>query len=507
METAQLSAQRWSPSYAAVGVLPPGRCAIKDTKSHPNKQNTSVCGLADGYLNARSILARSYATKDNVVAVGKPSLTRSAATVVGLFSNHHYPAAPDHRHVDLPASVPGIAVTLKSPTTVTKTRIKQEVKCGGTKLAEGNAVKSLKCDDTCALLERNRKLVLALNIDQDTHKDDHIPYQAETLNMYLKTPAWAQTQEKQLRLFAADPDQKRLRFKPMKNNERAFIHALAEDFGFDSESMDPEPHRHVAIFKTPRFVMAPMKTLAECVRIRQIQRTMSTGVSAITTESKAKAKASNLVGDPLNALLLTDARFGLTVEELRTAINPSLAVSGTGLQFDISFLPSEEIVLVPLQQQVSSERALETTLSNLKPGFVKALTSPNFLGRLQLCRVDDSLNIERRESDSASSGWSQVAAKAAAPKRDVPHNGLFSGPRNKNNFAIFSTAASKKKAVSEETMVQTGSSKTKKTQRQESVDEDWMAAEEREEEKERLVSGENTARNSGDEGEVDETTV
>ncbi|TLD39430.1 hypothetical protein E2P81_ATG00417 [Venturia nashicola] len=386
-------------------------------------------------------------------------------------------------------------------------RIKQEVKCGATKFAEGNAVKSLKCDDECARLERNRKLALALKIDHDAHRDDHIPYQAETLNMYLKTPAWAQSQEKELRLFAADPDQKRLRFKPMKNNERAFIHSLAEDFGFDSESMDPEPHRHVAIFKTPRFVMAPMKTLAECVRIRQTQRSMTTGMSAIAMEGKAKAKASNLVGDPLNALLLTHARFGLTVEELRTAISPTLATSGSGLQFDISFLPSEEIVLVPLQQQILSERALETTLSNLKPGFVKALTSPLFLGRLQLCRVDDSLNIERRESDSASSGWSQVAAKAAAPKRDISHDRLFSGPRNKNNFAIFSTAASKKKAVSEDTVAKRESSKVKKTQRQESVDEDWMAAEELEEEKERLVSGENTAKNSGDEGAADEMAV
>jgi transcriptional repressor NF-X1 len=374
------------------------------------------------------------------------------------------------------------------------------VKCGSTKFAEGNAAKGLKCDDECARLERNRKLALALNIDQDTHTDDHVPYQAETLNMYLKAPAWAQVQEKQLRLFAADPEEKRLRFKPMKNHERAFIHALSDDFGFDSESMDPEPHRHVAIFKTPRFVMAPMKTLVECARIRQIQRSIATGVSVITTEPKAKAKASNLVGDPLNALLLTHARFGLTVEEMRAAINPSLSTSGTGLQFDISFLPSEEIVLVPLQQQASSERALETTLSNLKPAFVKALSTPNFLGRLELCRVDDSLNIERRESDSASSGWSQVAAKAAAPRRDVTRDSLFSGPRNKNNFAVFATAASKKKAVSEDSG-KAESSKMKKVQRQESVDEDWMEAEEREEEKERLISGGNTAKNSGDEGD------
>lgn len=99
------------------------------------------------------------------------------------------------------------------------------------------------------------------------------------------------------------------------------------------------------------------------------------------------------------------------------------------------------------------------------------------------------LNIERQKSDSASSGWSQVAAKAAAPKRDIARDSLFSGPRNKNNFAVFSTAASKKKGVSDEIIGKPEFSKAKKIQRQESVDEDWQEAEEREGKKERLVSG------------------
>jgi transcriptional repressor NF-X1 len=54
----------------------------------------------------------------------------------------------------------------------------------------------------------------------------------------------------------------------MQANQRAFLHSLAEDYGFDSESQDPEPHRHICIFKTPRFVSAPMKTLAQCVKIK-----------------------------------------------------------------------------------------------------------------------------------------------------------------------------------------------------------------------------------------------
>jgi transcriptional repressor NF-X1 len=356
-------------------------------------------------------------------------------------------------------------------------RIKQEAKCNATKNNEGNVTKSLKCDEECARLERNRKLALALNIDPEAHKDDHIPYQAETLNMYLENTQWAQIQEKELRRFAADPEQRRLRFKPMKAGERAFLHALAEDFGFDSESMDPDPHRHVAIFKTPRFVMAPMKTLAECARIRQIQRAITASTAA---EAPKKIKASNVVGDPLNAFLITRARFGLTVEELRSIIAP---FSGD-TQFDISFLPSEEVVLRPLQQNPVSERTLEITLNALKPGISKAISSHS-LGSLQLCRIDDSLNIVHLESDQVNSGWSQVAAKAAAPRRTVATDMSVS---NKNKFTVFASSKSKGKKI-----------------REENIEEDWEAAEAREEEKEKLASRVGSGEESGLSGDDDVT--
>jgi transcriptional repressor NF-X1 len=309
--------------------------------------------------------------------------------------------------------------------------------------------------------------------------------------MYLENTNWAQIQEKDLRLFAADPDQKRLRFKPMKNRERAFLHALAEDFGFDSESMDPEPHRHVAIFKTPRFVTAPMKTLAECARIRKVLRTTAATAATSTAvpDAPKKIKASNVVGDPLNAFLITNARFGLTVEELRKAINPVLTTSGGGMQLDISFLPSEEIVLKPLQQVAVAERTLEATLLALKPALAKVL-SVNSVGKLQLCRIDDSLNILHLESDNANSGWSQVAAKAAAPRRSVLQDHVR--PRSSlNGFAVFSTAKGKAKSSA-------GGAKGGKM-KEENIEEDWEAAETREEEKEKAVS----AVGSSDEGGLD----
>lgn len=367
-------------------------------------------------------------------------------------------------------------------------RIKKEVSCGATKHTRGNLDKTLDCDDECARLERNRKLALALNIDPETHKDDHIPYSAETLNMFLNNAQWAQAQEKELRLLAADPDKKRLRFKPMQRAQRSFVHSLAEDFGFDSESMDPEPHRHVAIFKTPRFVMAPMKTLAECARIRHSQRLAAAQAPVNATQTK-KVKASNVVSDPYNGFLLTNPSFGLTLEELRAVIRPVLASSG-GIDLDISFLPSEEVVLKATRHTSTpqEEHDLDLVLTNLKTSLTTSIKAHNF-GTLQLCRVDNSLNVLRRESDSAANGgWSQVAAKAAAPSRAPfqPTVGV------KNNFTVLSTGTSKKKKKEEPKEV-------------EAVD-DWEAAEIAEEEREKDTSAHASA-GSGDEASVAKETV
>jgi len=299
--------------------------------------------------------------------------------------------------------------------------LKQEVRCTASKTSEGNSKKFLSCDDECARLLRNQKLAQALNIDPEAHKDDHIPYASDTLRMFRESVKWAQVQEREFRVFAADEGEKRLRFKPMLLHQRAFIHALAEDFGFDTESMDPEPHRHVAVFKTPRFVMAPMKTLAECVRIRS----SAEATTFIITETQRKLQATNEV---YNGFLLTHPRFGLTLEELRADFAASLD-STPGLAYIISFLPNEEIVIKARpasSSTVISPSAIEASIKSLKAPLAATTSSKRLAASIQLCTLDTSLNIMRRELDDPANngGWSQVAAKGAAPRSAPRQTGV-----------------------------------------------------------------------------------
>ena len=289
--------------------------------------------------------------------------------------------------------------------------LKQEVKCNASKTGEGNSSKSLECDDECARLARNRKLALALNIDPEAHKDDHIPYSYDTLKMFRENFKWCQSQEREIRLFAADESERRLRFKPTPPHQRAFLHSLSEDFGLDSESMDPEPYRHVAVFKTPRFVMVPMKTLAECVRIR----TSAEANSAPVPEAHKKLQANNEI---YNGFLLSNPRFGLTLEELRADCVTCLD-STPSLLYDISFLPNEEIVIKARpasSSTVISASAMEAAIKILKAPLSASISSQRLASSIQLCALDNSLNITRREMDDPANngGWSQVAAKGAA---------------------------------------------------------------------------------------------
>jgi transcriptional repressor NF-X1 len=268
----------------------------------------------------------------------------------------------------------------------------------------------------------------------------------------------------------------------MTATQRSFIHHLAEDFGLDSESMDPEPHRHVAIFKTPRFVRSPPKTLKESARIRNAQR-LASGKAVASSEAPANQVRANEVGEPFNSYVIVRPRFGLTIEEVRT----ELATFALPVQFDVEFLPNEEVI-IKSNSRTLDDQTLDQTLKNAKAPIATAIAAKN-LGTVQLCRTDSSLNIIRRETESGvSDGWSRVAAKSAASRRPLVQtasssNNLFSALAG-GNKVTFAKKKEKKPVVPVEPVV-----------------EDWEAAEMAEEEKEKLASG----HNSGAEEEVAQT--
>jgi len=309
-------------------------------------------------------------------------------------------------------------------------RKKEEVRCnargGIPELAD--RLSSLKCDDECARLDRNRSLAAALHIADD-HSDDHVPYSTATLKMYLEDVNWAHAQEELLREFAADPNERRLRFKPMKPPQRAFIHNMAEDFGFDGESVDPEPHRHVMLFKTPKFVSAPMKTLQQAARIKRAALNIGAPIHSVPSSANSGGEGTTSRSHQLehhwNGLLLTEPRFALTESELQAHLKKSAPTT----LFDVHFLAGgEQLILLPTDSSRQDSRQLAELLETLefriaaeikKHGLAKGVS----LGVFETSSVREPLLIHQKDGkeatlkNSTAGGWSQVAAKGSAPAR------------------------------------------------------------------------------------------
>lgn len=355
-------------------------------------------------------------------------------------------------------------------------RQKKQIRCGATRFNSGpDKHITLKCDDDCLRLERNQRLADALNIDPN-HTDDHVPYADKTLKMFRENITWAQSQERELRMFAADPELKRMRFKPMANHQRAFLHSLAEDYGLDSESQDPEPHRHVCLFKTPRFVSAPKKTLAQSLRL------VKTAAATAAAAAAKPATPANSQPSPqaFNALLLTTPRFGLTVEEVDRALASDIAAaarSGPALSFTTSFLPSEDIVIKAIPNfttaaiatsMAPTPQAVQSVLKDLKSAVARTISKAGLANGVVLCHADSSLNVVRREGDQAAGadGWSAVASKGTwrrAPSGKVAPPVASSSRAGGGFFALRKLELRKKKVEEEKA----------------EVEEDWEAAAEK----------------------------
>jgi len=313
---------------------------------------------------------------------------------------------------------------------------------------------------------------------------------------------WAQTQEREFRVFATS-DEKRLRFKPMASHQRAFLHALAEDYGLDSESQDPEPHRHVCVFKTPRFVSAPRKTLAQCVRIAKTAAALGASASSVTAAAPAAGIAEN--NEAFNALLLQEPRFGLTVDELDEALSAELVAAGgrpaAGLSFTTSFLPSDEIVIhakstamttaatvATSAPQSNTPKAIEAVLSSLKPVVAKTVTRLGLAkGPVLLCRVDTSLNVLRRETpagSASSGGWNAVASRgswrrggAAGKAQQAAAEQQQQRPSGMRSFVAL-RRLKREDGSDEEEKKKVVATKVKKVAEEE-VEDDWLAAAEK----------------------------
>ncbi|WAO88177.1 R3H domain-containing protein [Fusarium falciforme] len=288
---------------------------------------------------------------------------------------------------------------------------KKEFKCLASTSNPTPSRPELRCDEECERLDRNRRLAAALNIDPASHTNDHVPFSDNTLKLYKQFPSWGDSQERHFRVFAANPDEVRLRYEPMRNESRQFLHLLAEDFGLESKSEDYGSNRSVVVWKTDKFVSAPPKTLAQCVKIRAAQAAEAAAAAALRPPSPPPFDS-----EPFNSMVLTEPRFGLTIDEVTTALASDLA-SLQGFSFKTDFLNDEVLIKATAQYSAFLTPApVEKSLAALKPRIEQTIRSQKLAEGVLLCHSDDKGAVTRREvlRRPGAGGWSAVAGRAAS---------------------------------------------------------------------------------------------
>ncbi|KAK5990460.1 FKBP12-associated-like protein [Cladobotryum mycophilum] len=272
---------------------------------------------------------------------------------------------------------------------------KQEVRCLASTSNPTPSRPEIKCDDECLRLERNRRLASALNIDPTSHTNDHVPYSDNTLRLFKENLAWGEAQEREFRVFSKSPKEDLLRYKPTPSHQRQFLHALAEDYGLESRSEDIEPHRYVIIRKGHKFVSAPSKTLAQCVKIRESQAAIAATASG-SREPTPPPPRSGRASRPRQPGVLC---FRYHFSPIGGGAHPSH--------------PHYSSFLTPA--------AVEQALSGLKPRIAGTIKRLDLADSIILCHVDDNGHISRREGlgKNDASGWSAVAGRAAAKKESA----------------------------------------------------------------------------------------
>ncbi|KAF3940159.1 hypothetical protein ABW19_dt0201968 [Dactylella cylindrospora] len=259
--------------------------------------------------------------------------------------------------------------------------LKQEVTCNISSRNQTQKRPDIKCIDEC----RRRQLATALNVDFEKKEAEQSAssYSEDTLEFYIDNKTWCNGIEKTLREFCGNKSKMRLAFNPMKSHLRQFIHWLAEDYGLDSESEDPEPYRSVVVTKNGRW-------------------------SGIQQLRKAGAQA-------VNAIMLSGLRLGLLTSELETELYPVLR--GSALKFAIRWYGDEEVLLEP-QGSYSSDD-MESELQNLRPVIKRHCASNRIATSAELCWVGRDGKVVSKESQA----WSVVSGNKGARAQTTPQTG------------------------------------------------------------------------------------
>ncbi|CAG8536648.1 2181_t:CDS:10 [Acaulospora colombiana] len=269
--------------------------------------------------------------------------------------------------------------------------------------------RQLECNESCALVERNRKLASALELGDRINEGDLIKaipeYEEDLLQYYSIHKDWAKNIENTLSDFLLKSNKPTLNFPPMKSTHRKFIHQLCVHYRLSSCSVDVEPFRSVIVKKQADSAVPPL--LPSQVFSKQGK------LSIIAPPSTTPEQPARKQKQPINALYLSELAVGSTEEELESALGSLFGKS----KFHIKWVSGEDLVIIPSAGSIHMDE-LESLLMRVKQSVKDSLVSKGIAAWVELCWVNSKYEISWREKSKmlhGSNTFLRMVTPSSAP--------------------------------------------------------------------------------------------
>ncbi len=262
--------------------------------------------------------------------------------------------------------------------------LQQKVKCNSS-IAHPRTERALKCNDTCAIAQRNARMAEALGISTESTATV-VQYPESVLNFYALKRKEAEEIEQTLTSLIQSP-RHGLILPSAKKEMRKFTHELAECYGITSESVDEEPQRSVMLRRTGQSKV-PSNSLRDAFQERALEQ--GVGPSGMLRKAPPSVTLTQMrktpsAGGPTTAgsaaytpawnSVVLEGVFGHDESSLRAALDPLLRHAGS---YSVKWVTHEDVLLYPSSTSASAvlssgsplafvARHLDSLRNTLKP--------------------------------------------------------------------------------------------------------------------------------------------
>ncbi|PWN51537.1 hypothetical protein IE53DRAFT_405620 [Violaceomyces palustris] len=257
--------------------------------------------------------------------------------------------------------------------------LQSRAKCG-VSIHNPTKEKSLKCNDSCLIAQRNAKLAEALGLNP-TEKAAPTAYEADTL-LFYSNPAnrkFCDELETTLNEFIRSPRAGMI-LPPGNRNQRKFTHELAAAYRLMTESVDLEPRRSVSV-RRKQDSRIPSPLISEAFAAAKASLSANAKPAGLAQLKRPGSEPPR----PFNALFLPGV-FGHDADSLKALIQPVLK----GITFNVLWKGDEDVL-------VTSETPTRLIMNK---NDLKALNRRERLAKdVLLCTADPLGNIVRKEDE------------------------------------------------------------------------------------------------------------